>query len=128
MTGQPKILIVEDETSVAMMMVFLLTRAGCEVQSAWKIEKVLELAKLYAFDLVTLDVNMSGANGFDVCRRLRQISNLKDTPVIFVTGCVTAEDRQRAFEFGATDFIEKPFDSKSLVSRVLSQLEGSTMT
>ena len=126
MTGQPKILIVEDETSVAMMMVFLLSRAGCDVQSAWKIEKVLQLAELCEFDLITLDVNMPGASGFEVCRRLRQFRHLRDTPVIFVTGCASPEDRQRALELGAVDFIEKPFDARSFVSRILSQVETAT--
>jgi len=123
MTGRPKILIVEDETSVAMMMVFLLTRAGCDVQSAWNTEKTVQLAETNDFDLITLDINLPGAGGFEICKRLRQFPHLKYTPVIFVSGCASTNYRQRAFELGAVDFIEKPFGASDFVSRVLSLLE-----
>jgi DNA-binding response OmpR family regulator len=123
MTGQPKILIVEDETSVAMMMVFLLTRAGCDVQSAWNAEKAMQVAETGDFDLITLDISLPGAGGFEICKRLRQFPHLKHTPVIFVSGCASTINRQRAFELGAADFIEKPFSGSDFISRILSLLE-----
>jgi DNA-binding response OmpR family regulator len=123
MTGQPKILIIEDETSVAMMMVFLLTRAGCEVQSAWNAERAEQLAATGDFDLITLDISLPGGGGFEICKRLKQLPHLKHTPVVFVSGCASINNRQRAFELGAVDFIEKPFGASDFVSRVLSLIE-----
>lgn len=123
MSDKPKILVVEDETSVAMMIVFLLTRAGCDAQAAWSLEKTLCLAEAHDFDLIVLDINMPQASGFDICRRLKEFSHLQDTPVIFMSGCPTLENQQRAFAMGAVDFIEKPFAPADFVSRILSHLE-----
>jgi DNA-binding response OmpR family regulator len=114
-----KILIVEDETAVAMMMAYLLNRVGCEVQGAWNAEKALRLAQDGNFDLITLDISMPGTNGFLICQQLKQIAHLKDTPIIFVSGNIFEEDQQRAFELGAVDYIEKPFDASDFISRIL---------
>jgi len=68
-TGQPpkaRILIVEDDTPLAMMMVSLLTRAGCDVQTAWNVEKTMRLAQDEDFDLITLDVDLPRTNGFEI--------------------------------------------------------------
>ena len=119
MTDQPKILIVEDETSLAMMMVFLLTRAGCNVQAAWNVEKAMQLAEINEFDLITLDITLPAISGFEIYERLKRFSHLKETPVVFVSGCATIENQQRAFELGAADFIEKPFEARDFTSRIL---------
>lgn len=126
MTAKARILVVEDETSVAMMIVFLLTRAGCDVQAAWNLEKVMRLAESTRFDLITLDLTLPEASGFEIYQTLREFPHLKDTPIVFVSGCGTIENQQRAFDLGAADFIEKPFDGKEFISRILSQLEETT--
>src|ERR1039457_4373816 len=106
MTDKIKILVVDDQMAVALMMVFLLTQAGCEAQSALSTEKALRLAQTEVFDLITLDVEMPCINGFELFQRLKQIPHLKDIPVIFVSGQPTMENMQRAFDLGAADFIE----------------------
>jgi len=126
MAVQRKILLVEDETSVAMMITFLLTRAGCDVQSAWNLEKALRLAEGHDFNLIVLDINLPQAGGFEICRRLRELPHLQNTPVVFMSGCATLENQQRAFVLGAVDFIEKPFAPRDFVSRILSHLKEST--
>jgi CheY-like chemotaxis protein len=120
MTGKAKILVVEDQTSVAMMMVYLLNRAGCEVEAAWNAEKALQLTQNDGFDLITLDVNMPGMNGFELCRRLKQNPQLRGTPVVFVSGQLGAEEVRRAFELGAVDCIEKPFEATDFICRIIS--------
>jgi DNA-binding response OmpR family regulator len=109
-----------------MMMVALLTRAGCDVQSAWNLEKALRLAERHDFDLTTLDIDLPQAGGFKICRRLREFPHLQNTPVVFMSGCATLENQQRAFALGAVDFIEKPFAARDFVSRILSHLTEST--
>jgi len=69
---QDKILVVDDQMAVALMMVFLLTRAGCEAQAALSAEKALRLAQTEAFDLITLDVGMPDLDGFLLFQKLRQ--------------------------------------------------------
>ena len=123
MTSQPKILIVEDDTPLAMMMVSLLTRAGCDVQTAWNAEKAIRLAEGEDFDLITLDVDLPRTSGFEICSRLKENPSLRDTPIVFVSGRPHEEDRQRAFELGAVDYITKPFAAMNFSSRILSHIK-----
>ena len=124
MTDKIKILVVDDQMAVALMMVFLLERAGCDTQTALNAEKALQLAQTRTFDLITLDVDMPGINGFELFLRLKQIPHLAETPIVFVSGNSTIENQQRGLDLGATDFIEKPFDSLEFVSRILSHIKA----
>lgn len=124
MNQKIKILLVEDETSVAMMMVYLLAQAGCETEVAATGKKAMQLAAEGNFDLITLDVNLPGMNGFEICSRLKQDPRLCDTPVVFVTGQLCEDDQQRAVELGAADYIVKPFNALVFASRVLSYVES----
>ena len=120
MTGKPKVLIVEDETAVAMMMTYLLTRAGCEVWAARTAKQGMRLAQDGKYDLITLNIVLPGTNGFEICRCLKQSPGLQGTPVVFVSVCPSEKDQRRAFELGALDYIIKPFDAQDFVSRILS--------
>jgi DNA-binding response OmpR family regulator len=122
MSEKVKILVVDDQMAVAMMMVFLLTRAGCEVESALTAEKALRLAQAEAFDLITLDIDLPGLNGFDLFQSLKKIPQVRDTPIIFVSGNTTIENQQRGLDLGAVDFIEKPFDALNFASRLLAHV------
>ncbi len=124
-TASPKakILVVDDQMAVALMMVFLLTRAGCETEVATNAEKALRLAQAGVFDLITLDVGMPDLDGFRLFQKLKLIPPLKETPVVFVSGNATIENQQHALDLGAADFIEKPFDSQDFLARILSLVE-----
>lgn len=128
MTAKAKILVVDDQMAVALMMVFLLSRAGCETEMATNTEKALRLAQAEAFDLITLDVGMPDLDGFRLFQKLQQIPHLKETPVVFVSGNSTIENQQHALELGAADFIEKPFDAQDFLSRILSLVEETALT
>lgn len=127
MKDKAKILVVEDEMPMAMMMVHILHRAGCEAEAAWSGEKALRLAEVTEFDLVTLDINLPGMDGFEIYERLRQFPHLQDTPIIFVSGRLDNENRRRAFQLGAADFIEKPFQAQDFLWRVLSLVEQTSL-
>ena len=120
MTDKIKILVVDDQMGVALMMAFLLTRAGCEAETALNAEKALRLAQTKTFDLITLDVDMPEINGFELFQRLKQIPHLKETPIVFISGNATIENQQYGLDLGAVDFIEKPFAASDFVSRILS--------
>jgi DNA-binding response OmpR family regulator len=115
-----RILVVDDQMAVTMLMVSLLTRAGCETREAWNVEKALRLAQTEAFDLITLDIDLPDINGFELFQRLKQIPHLKETPVVFVSGNSTIENQQQALDLGAADFIEKPFEASEFVARLLA--------
>lgn len=73
-------------------------------------------------DLILLDYKMPGVMGVDVCRMVRESESTKNTPIIFVSGAATIDERIKAFETGADDFISKPFHVKELVLRIKARL------
>lgn len=117
-----RILIVEDDTPLAMMMAHVLSRAGCDVQVAHTGKKGLELAKEKKFALITLDIDLPDINGHKVCDDLKQRHLSRLTPIVFVSGQPTEENRQRSLEAGAVDFIAKPFSADEFVQRLLSHV------
>lgn len=119
MMDRIKILIVEDEMPVAMMMAYLLTQAGCEVQTAWNAERGMRLAQTRGFDLITLDVNLPGISGFEICRRLKE-NPFFQTPIVFVSGQPCEQDVQQGLELGAADYIIKPFEVTDFIFRIIS--------
>jgi DNA-binding response OmpR family regulator len=125
MSDKAKILVVDDETAVVMMLVCLLTAPGYDADAASNAEKALRLAQSKEFDLITLDVDLPGGSGFEIYRGLRQIPHLKETPIVFVSGNRTTENQRRAFELGAVDFIEKPFNAREFISRISSHVSDS---
>jgi DNA-binding response OmpR family regulator len=120
MTNRIKILIVEDEMPVAMMMAYLLNRVGCEVETACNAKKGLQLARSGNFDLITLDVDLPGMNGFEICRRLKEDSRLCQTPIFFVSSRPFEEGVQHGLRLGAADYIIKPFEVTDFIFRIIS--------
>ena len=118
MSERKRILVVEDETPVALIMVFLLSRVGYDVTTVTSGRKGLELAITTRFDVITLDVDLPDINGFEICRELKQRHISHRTPIVFVTGRPHDEYRQFALELGAADYIEKPFEPSDLVFRI----------
>jgi DNA-binding response OmpR family regulator len=122
MPDKPKILIIEDEASVAMTMRFLLGLADCEAEIASTRKKAIQMALTGTFDLITLDVNMPDANGFDMCSELKRNPHLRNTPIVMVSGCGCLEDQQHGLDVGAVDYIIKPFETFEFAPRLLSHI------
>lgn len=119
-----KILIVEDQMPVAMMMTFLLARAGCETEVATTGANAMQKAQDGNFDLITLDADLPGGiSGFEVCRRLKE-NPFFQTPVVFVSGQPCPQDVRRGLELGAVDYITKPFGVE-FAPRLLSCIKHS---
>ncbi|MGO9586291.1 MAG: response regulator transcription factor [Limisphaerales bacterium] len=119
-----KILIVEDQMPVAMMMTFLLARAGCETEVATTGANAMQKAQDGNFDLITLDADLPGGiSGFEVCRRLKE-NPFFQTPVVFVSGRPCPQDVRRGLELGAVDYITKPFGVE-FAPRLLSCIKHS---
>lgn len=115
-----RILVIDDEPQMVEMMIRVLNHVGCEAAGAPNGSEGLKLAENGRFDLITLDVDMPGMNGFEVCSRLKRVPQLQQTPVIFITGRFGDEDVQRGREVGAADYITKPFDLQTFLSKLRS--------
>jgi DNA-binding response OmpR family regulator len=119
MKGKRKILVVEDDTAAAMMMVHVLSRAGCDVVVAATGKEGMGLAQESEFDLIALDIDLPDINGFQICGELKQRHLSRHTPVVFISDHTTIEDQQHGLELGAADYITKPLDPSDFVQRIL---------
>ena len=106
------------------MTAYLLTWAGCEVQTAWNAERGMKLAQSREFDLIALDMNMSG--GFEICSSLKE-NPFFQTPIVCVAARFCENDVQRGRDLGVADFIKKPFKASDFVPRILSLVGESAM-
>ncbi|MGH7954057.1 MAG: response regulator transcription factor [Limisphaerales bacterium] len=120
-----KILIVEDETAVASMMVILLNRAGCEASVAYNGKAGMKLATEIKFDLIALDIDLPDMSGFEICEEIKQRHFSRRTPVVFVSGRPCKQDIERGLKLGAVDYITKPFGME-FASRLLSHVKRKT--
>ena len=120
---KPRILVIEDQPDVRNLLILALTRAGCDVATAQTGLEGLQLAETGRFALITSDVDLPDINGFEICSRLKNHPELRHTPVVLVTGRFSEEDVRRGREVGAADYITKPFDLVSFLSRLLSHLK-----
>ena len=114
-----KILIVEDEISIAELERDYLEISGFEVELCHDGEEGLALALEKDYDLILLDVMLPGVDGFDICKRVREH---KDTPVIMVSAKKEDIDKIRGLGLGADDYITKPFSPSELVARVKAHM------
>jgi DNA-binding response OmpR family regulator len=123
----PLILVVDDDAKTVAAVRLYLEHAGCEVASASDGRQALARAESEPRpDLVVLDLMLPGLDGLEVCRRLREIS---DVPIIMLTARSTEEDRLEGLELGADDYVIKPFSPRELAARVravLRRLPGSS--
>jgi formate hydrogenlyase transcriptional activator len=116
--GNSSILVVDDTPANIGFLLETLSKAGYRVRVATDGESALEQAQYSPPCLILLDVMMPGIDGFETCRRLRRIPQLAQLPVIFMTALSDAQDKVRAFEAGANDYITKPFQYEEVVARV----------
>ncbi len=114
-----KILIVDDEEANRQLLAKLLDWRGFDTIAAGSAEEGLRLAYRHHPDLVLLDIMMPGMDGWEVCRRLRELS---DVPIVFLTVRNQTADVVRGLELGADDYITKPYDNEELVARVRAHL------
>ncbi len=110
-----KILIVEDEASIARFVALELEHEGYETVCIADGREALEEAKAHDYDLIILDVMLPGLNGIEVLRRLRQV---KQTPVIILTARDQIMDKVAGLDLGANDYMTKPFAIEELLARI----------
>ena len=114
-----KILIIEDEVSIAELEKDYLELSGFEVDMEHSGDTGLEKALDIEYDLIILDLMLPGVDGFEICRRIREYKNI---PVLMVSAKKEDIDKIRGLGMGADDYITKPFSPSELVARVKAHL------
>lgn len=118
----PNILIVDDTLANLRLLSGILNGAGYAVRPALSGALAVAAAETWAPDLVLLDINMPGMDGYEVCRQLKADPDLARIPVIFLSALSETDDKLKAFEAGGVDYITKPFQRQEVCARVDTHL------
>lgn len=113
------ILVVEDEQDIATIIDFNLKRSGFDTLMAYDGLTGLKLALENAPDLILLDVMLPGMDGFEICRRVREKSQV---PIIMLTAREEESDKILGLELGADDYVTKPFSNRELIARIKANM------
>lgn len=111
-----RVLLVEDDPTTSKSIELMLTHANLNVYATDLGEEGVDLAKLYDYDLILLDLNLPDMNGHEVLRQLRMARI--ETPILILSGADDTENKIKGFGFGADDYMTKPFHRDELVARI----------
>lgn len=111
-----RILLIEDDPTTSRSIELMLSHANLNVYSTDLGEEGIDLAKLYDYDLILLDLNLPDINGLEVLRQLR-LARI-DTPILILTGADDSDNKIKGFGFGADDYLTKPFHRDELIARI----------
>ena len=117
------ILIVEDDKNLQLTLTQILREEGFEIITTMWGSMAIEEVKKGIPDLILLDIMLPGMDGMKVLEKVKEID--KKLPVIMITGYSSAERAIKAIEFGAYDFITKPFDFKKLISKINNAMNNN---
>ncbi len=126
MEEKTKILYVEDDPASEILVRRVLESEGFQVVTASDGLSAIETAKSELPDMILMDINISGLDGYEVTTRLRTIDELKKVPIVAVTAATLSGDRERALAAGCTGYIPKPIDVDEFPEQVQSFLSGTT--
>ena len=111
-----RVLLVEDDPTTSKSIELMLTHANLNVYCTDMGEDGIDLAKLYDYDLILLDLNLPDMSGHEVLRQVRQARI--ETPILILSGADDTENKLKGFGFGADDYLTKPFHREELVARI----------
>ena len=124
MAEQPSdILIVDDTPANLKLLSGMLVQRGYKARPVPNGALALQAIQSKPPELILLDINMPGMNGYEVCRRLKASEQYRDIPVIFLSALGETEDKLRAFEAGGVDYISKPFHFEEVDARISTHLK-----
>jgi len=117
-----QILLIDDTKQIHLLIAGLLSNEPCELHFATDGISGLTLAQSLRPDLILLDVEMPGIDGYETCRQLKAEPDLFNIPVVFLTALTATADKVRGLELGAVDYVTKPFSPAELLARVRASL------
>lgn len=128
MRNGTKILVVDDTPANLEVMTEMLSSVGYEVATAISGERALKRLKTYVPDLILLDIQMPGMDGFQICQAIKNDPKTANIPIIFITALSDIGHIVRGFSLGGVDYISKPFQQLELLTRVKTHLQLKFLT
>jgi len=128
MSDSPEILVVDDMPANLEVLTETLSSAEYTVAATTSGERALKRLQNYLPDLILLDVQMPGIDGFETCQQIKANANTADIPVIFITALSDSESIVKGFSLGAVDYITKPFREVEVLARVKTHLKLRNLT
>ena len=125
---KPRILVVDDEPDLVMVLKIGLETEGYDVLTASDGEQGLALARQSIPDLLVLDLMLPRMDGYKVCRALKFDERYKKIPIFILSARSGETDRRLALELGADEFHSKPYNMRELVGRIRARIEGTRRT
>lgn len=119
----PRVLLVEDDEEIAVMVIEMLTENGLEAIAVGSSSHMDDALRKQAFDLIVLDAMLPGEDGFSICRRLRASSTV---PIIMLTALGDEINRIVGIELGADDYVTKPFHPREFMARIKGLLRRAS--
>ena len=123
MSAAPTVIVVEDDPGLRVLTARALQENGYAVRTASAAPEMWQALSAGPADLILLDIMLPGTDGIELCRQLRQSS---DVPIIFISARATETDRVVGLELGADDYLGKPFSTRELIARVRALLRRSS--
>src|ERR1700758_351848 len=122
-----KIVLIEDDTDLLALLKYNLEKEGFIVTGSQTGRGALDLCRRVHPDLILLDIMLPDSDGLDICKGIRNDSELAHVPIIFLTARASETDRILGLELGANDYIVKPFFIRELIARIKNQFRGQTV-
>jgi len=117
------ILVVEDQADNRKILRDLLTNSGFRVIEAVNGREGIQLAQSSQPDLILMDIQLPGIDGYEATRKIKDDNNLKDIPIIVVTSYALSGDEKKAYEAGCDAYVAKPYSPREMLARVREYLE-----
>ena len=117
-----KVLVVDDEPRNVRLLSMILKTQGYDVLQGYSGEEALEKVETESPDLILLDIMMPRMNGYEVCKRLREAEHTEAIPIVMITALRGLDEKIKALDIGADDFISKPFDKLEVLARIRTLL------
>lgn len=123
-----KILVIEDEKNIGELIEFNIRKSGFQSSRVDSAEAALKLLAREQFDLILLDLMLAGMDGMDFCKIFRSSKEFKQIPIIMLTARSEDADIVSGLEYGANDYITKPFSPRVLIARIKARLRDTSIS
>lgn len=120
-----KVLVIEDNEQNMYMITYLLKSENYQVYQAFNGLTGIEAAKQFKPDIILLDIQLPNIDGYEIAKRIKEVEETKDIPIIAVTSYAMPGDKEKAIESGATGYIEKPINPDTFILQMESFLPES---